>query len=286
MLDFYFKNESQVISYKHTKSETPPKTAFHLHNRFEIYFFLSGNVNYLVEKKVYPLKYGDLLVMNNLEIHKAQIQPGKVYERITIHFSPEIAQVFSPEDYNLLSPFINRPKGLQNKVNLLPAQTGVILDQFHKIEALQNQDNKEFQILKLAYFVELLVLINRFFINTETIENYSSIPESFIKLLDYIDENLAGDLSLTTLGNIFYINSTYLSTLFKKYTGSNIGEYIRYKRISKAKKLITDGYTATEAALLSGFNDYSNFARAFKKTVGVSPGKFKTKEKIVQADYR
>jgi AraC-like DNA-binding protein len=110
-------------------------------------------------------------------------------------------------------------------------------------------------------------------------EDHSNIPEKLIPILDYINENLEGDLSLEFLEKRFYINGSYLSRLFKKSTGSTIHEYIIYKRISKAKKLLAEGSSATEAAFMCGFNDFSNFSRLFKRTVGVSLRQYKTDAK-------
>jgi hypothetical protein len=64
-------------------------------------------------------------------------------------------------------------------------------------------------------------------------------PAALIPILDYIDSHLDADLTLGALGRRFYMNPSHLSRLFKKGTGSNIHEFIIYKRISQAKKLPT-----------------------------------------------
>ncbi|MBQ3028199.1 MAG: AraC family transcriptional regulator, partial [Lachnospiraceae bacterium] len=42
-----------------------------------------------------------------------------------------------------------------------------------------------------------------------------------------------------------------------------------------AKALLQEGASVTEACYRSGFNDYANFIRSFKKVTGVSPGKYR-----------
>ena len=42
-----------------------PRVEFHLHEGFEIFFLISGDINYFVEKKIYPLQYGDIIFTNN-----------------------------------------------------------------------------------------------------------------------------------------------------------------------------------------------------------------------------
>ena len=64
--------------------------------------------------------------------------------------------------------------------------------------------------------------------------------------------------------------------MFNRYCGTTVTKYIISKRITEAKKLLSNGKSVTETAFASGFNDYANFIRTFKKTVGVPPGKYKS----------
>ena len=272
--EIYFKNPSGVINYTHSKTNTYTGMDFHLHEFFEIYFFISGNVNYFIENKVYKLKYGDLLVMNNHEIHRPSVFSGEAYERIVIHFNPSVAQLFNSPNLNLLACFSKRPKGEFNKVSLNNSQINEILYLLSRIEFFNASNNVGSNILKLTAFVELLVSINRIYNSVENIGEYSKIPEKLALIIDFIDKNVERNLSLQSISKRFYMDKYHLSRLFKKHTGSNIHEYILYKRISKAKYLLSEGYNATDTSIMCGFNDYSNFYRMFKKTVGVPPSSY------------
>ena len=46
---YYLNNECLV--YDHFKCNTQLNLDFHNHDTFEIYFFISGSVNYIIEKK-------------------------------------------------------------------------------------------------------------------------------------------------------------------------------------------------------------------------------------------
>lgn len=70
-----------------------------------------------------------------------------------------------------------------------------------------------------------------------------------------------------------------ISRTFKQQIGYTVGEYITTKRILLAKELMLNGMYASNAALESGFLDYSNFYRAFKHTTGMSPYDYKTQLK-------
>ncbi|MCZ8512784.1 AraC family transcriptional regulator [Paenibacillus filicis] len=273
--------KNRYFHYSHRRMEKPRKMEFHLHDQYEIYFFISGDVHYLIEKKVYPLEYGDLLIMNNRELHKATFRSDAPYENIVIHFDPAVAAALAAvSPYPLLDCFVRRPLGEHNKIAFNHQQLDEATTLFHRIEQLAKNEEDGSELLLTAYMTELLVLINR--VHRQSLSPTASCqPELDHKLapvLDYIDHHLDQDLSLETLERLFYVNRYYLSRLFKRTTGSTIHEYIVLKRIAEAKRLLKEDYNVTDACQLSGFNDYSNFIRMFKRYVGISPGQYRKRD--------
>jgi YesN/AraC family two-component response regulator len=275
-----YQNINRHIVYSHIKIKTP-NVNFHLHEGYEIYFLISGDVNYFVEKKIYPIEYGDLMITNSREIHKPAFQSDKMYERITLEFNPAIIQPFNSFKFDLLSCFSNRPSGEQNKIKMTARQRHDVIELFNKIEQLNDSAYEGYEILKLNYLIELLVYINRIFKKIPQNQENTNIPKKLIPVLNHIEYSMESDLSLDSLESKFYINRFYLSKLFKKSIGSSIHNYILFKRISKAKTLLSDGFSVTDTCIKCGFNDYSNFLKMFKRTVGVSPGKYKSNCTIV-----
>jgi AraC-like DNA-binding protein len=74
---------------------------------------------------------------------------------------------------------------------------------------------------------------------------------------------------------MFYTDKYYLLHQFKLYTGYTIHQYVQQKRLITAKLLLKEGKSAMEACEESGFGDYANFIRAFKKAFGVPPGRYR-----------
>ena len=68
------------------------------------------------------------------------------------------------------------------------------------------------------------------------------------------------------------LSEAQLYRLFKKETDMTVKEYITLRRIAEAKKLLRMGCSVKEAGFNSGFNDYQNFIKAFKKVEGYPPG--------------
>lgn len=276
MLNDYYQNDEKYIRFTHHKTRGVKDYPFHLQdNTFEIYFFISGNVNYFIEKNIYPLSYGDLFVINNSEIHKASLLSDEAYDRIVVTFDPIIVQSFNSDNVNLLDCFVNRALGEQNKIILNKIQIEEISGIFNKLEKTNKDRSDSSKLAKLICLIELLIFLNNAFTKAETNKINTTLYEKLSPILEFIDENVAGDLSLQALENKFFVNKNYLSSLFKKTTGINIHEYIVLKRISKAKAMLAEGYNITETCQLAGFNDYSHFIRSFKSHVNTSPGQYR-----------
>lgn len=89
---------------------------------------------------------------------------------------------------------------------------------------------------------------------------------------EYINENYNNtQLSLTSIGEEFFITEVYLSKLFKKATGENFSKYIEGIRMNKAKELLDQGKRVREAAELVGYNSPQVFRRAWKRYFGGTP---------------
>ena len=99
-----------------SRQEHPLSTpmTFHIHSEFELYFFLQGDVRYFVEKTVYPLQPGDLLLLNSNELHKATFMSDLPYERFVCHFQPEQFNLLADFGVPLLALFTDRPSGENN----------------------------------------------------------------------------------------------------------------------------------------------------------------------------
>ncbi len=97
------------------------------------------------------------------------------------------------------------------------------------------------------------------------------------KIRSYIEANYgSNELSLTTIADHVGLNSSYLSTFYKKQAGHNVTEYITALRMKKAKQLLSETeMTVAGIALQVGFASDIGLIRVFKKTEGVTPGKYR-----------
>lgn len=84
------------------------------------------------------------------------------------------------------------------------------------------------------------------------------------------------DISLDSVSQLLGINSSYLSTAFKRCTGINFIDYLTDLRLSAAKELLLDPLRSTqEIAGMVGYDSPSYFTRAFKKRLGMTPTEYR-----------
>jgi len=97
------------------------------------------------------------------------------------------------------------------------------------------------------------------------------------KVLSYIQENLAEELSLEKLSGIAFFSPFHFQKIFSIYVGESPKQYImrlRLERIAHYLKLFPD-LSINEAAFQCGFASSSTFIRAFKKYFAITPEAFR-----------
>ncbi len=92
----------------------------------------------------------------------------------------------------------------------------------------------------------------------------------------HIRERVGGDLSLTALAELVYLNPAYLSVLYKQTTGQNLSDYIVGVRLEKAKELLQHSHLKIhELAAAVGFENAGYFTRFFRKHTGLGPQEYR-----------
>ncbi len=85
------------------------------------------------------------------------------------------------------------------------------------------------------------------------------------EIIRYINENVTKNITVKKLSEHFFLSESYICRIFKLSTGTTINKYITARRISIAKALLANGSSINNDYMECGFNDYSNFLKAFRK---------------------
>lgn len=96
---------------------------------------------------------------------------------------------------------------------------------------------------------------------------------------NYILKHYDEDVSLNVLADFVHVNASYLSRVFKQYTGENLLEYIRGVRLNKACELLHQpGLRISEISEKLGFQTPAYFSFYFKKNMGMTPREYRDRQ--------
>lgn len=96
------------------------------------------------------------------------------------------------------------------------------------------------------------------------------------QIIGEIQSRYTTDITLTELAEKYNVSVSHLSSLIKSELNLPFSEYITSKRIQMAKELLRDEILSIEQiAEQVGYHDYFYFTKVFKKTVGISPSKYR-----------
>ncbi|MDF2935852.1 MAG: two component transcriptional regulator, AraC family protein, partial [Paenibacillaceae bacterium] len=95
-------------------------------------------------------------------------------------------------------------------------------------------------------------------------------------ILAIVDQEIDRDITLHMVADRMYVNSSYLSRLFKQETGVPFSTYVLERKMEKAKSILQEGGKVYDAARLVGYRDVSYFTKVFRKYWGVTPGEMKS----------
>lgn len=275
----YMVNEN--FEFFHNKDDSHLEVEYHNHDFYEIYFLISGKVTYIIEGKSYTLKPLDILLINNKELHKPIIEQGAIYERMVIWVNPDFIRKSCTSSSDLFMCFESTSK---NKYNLLrpgAEMLNIIKSIFTKLNRILFSKGFGIDILTEIYLTELIVFINKAYIDTDLVDiedDISSNPK-INDLIHFINQNLSSDLSLESLSQSFFTSKYHLLREFKKHTGYTLHSYISKKRLLTAKALLKSGMSISEVCSECGFNNYSNFIRSFTNAFKISPKKYATESR-------
>ncbi len=87
-----------------------------------------------------------------------------------------------------------------------------------------------------------------------------------------VEEKIEEEVTLHSVAEQLYINSSYLSRLFKKETGKSFSAYVLERKMETAKKALLEGAKVYDAAASTGYRDVSYFTKVFRKYWGITPG--------------
>jgi len=251
------------ITYRHhvTKEPKPDAYSMHMHNTYELLYFLAGDATHVIEDRKYKLKRGDLILIRPLQYHFIRIDSSADYERYNVLFDPQMHHVegldLIPDDLEVINLTSN------------PIADAILqrCDLYRK-----ECSDEQFQHLLSHLLSELFYNIGLFAEEPGTKE-IASLSPLISSALRYINENLCTVSGIDEVARYLFISESYLFRIFKSELHQTPKKYILEKRLLMAQKKILSGEKPSAVAAECGFGDYTVFYRNYLSRFGRPPSR-------------
>jgi len=260
MKNYIWRTDSMF--FKHEISEKLPCNTYsmHIHNEYELIYFLDGDATHVIEDRKYKLKKNDLILIRPFHYHFIQIDAPARYERYDV--------LFDAEKHNIESAFLI-PDDME-VINL--SENAIAEDIFRKLDIYYESYDEETFVKILSHLIsELFYNIN--LLPRSGPDQNTMVSPLISKALKYINENLCKIRGIEEVADHIFVSESYLFRLFKKELHQTPKKYIKEKRLLLAQKMISDGEQPTMVCELCGFGDYTTFYRNYTAFFGRCPSK-------------
>ena len=94
---------------------------------------------------------------------------------------------------------------------------------------------------------------------------------------ELIKANPAADHSILRLSSEVSMSPFQFARVFRELVGVPPHQYLIRHRLARARQLLEEGMSVTDACYATGFNNLSHFVRSFRRAFGVAPSSVKTR---------
>ena len=190
----------------HMKSDT---FEVHYHSCYEIYYFLKGDADYMVEGREYHLTPHSLILLSPYVFHGVRVNSTTDYVRCSVHFSPE--SVIAERRVLLLSSFPGNKKSGPGEVFYEQTEEYGLHAYFEHLIWSQKQP----AALSGAYYAMFLeALLAEISLMCQTLRPStpdSSASGTITDIIRYLNEHLTEPVTLDELSGRFFISKYYMN---------------------------------------------------------------------------
>ena len=250
----------------------------HYHEHYEVLLHRRGGTRFVVGQSSYDMAPYDVYIIPPFRIHGILADlPLQDYERAWIHVTGDYLASLGADIVSFTRALDHLGAHDFCRFSLSPEEFDGLLSRVVEIRAL-SEDVSSFGRMKArlslgGFFNDLCHLLRDDPLPAPAAAGHPLVHQVF----NFIAENCTDDLTLDFLASRFNVSKYYLSHLFSKVYHVSIYRYTLLCRIAMAQKLILSEENLTAISQRCGFNDYSNFLRAFSQITGTTPSAYRAR---------
>jgi len=234
------------------------------HRELEIHFIKRGKGFYFIHNRKYSFDTDTAIIIYPDQQHFSHLDYPYFIEKISVYFSPDFLKKINFDISSI--PHSVKLSGREK------AEIHLIIDVIRSEIADENKFSEE--IIEKAISIILILLKKCKYNSRVSDKRRSSVVDDII---DYINGNYQKNITISDLSKVIHKSESYLSHLFKDFTGIGIKSYLLQKRILEAKKILE---SQTDMKVIKvgekvGFTSFALFNRTFKKITGITPSSYR-----------
>ena len=253
-----------------------PQHDHHRHNVYQMLYIVEGSLTCEIAGNRIQCQAPSLIFIGNCEPHMLTAA-SEQYARYVLTLDPyQVGASLSPR--LLQSVFSFHPVGFSHVLDVTPIANEIRMHMDALLAEWQTPKNKKLPEGEALLLSALLYRIRSFSPSHFADKPYGAAETVVAAVRMELECNFEKKLDLDALAAQHHISRYYLAHIFKQVTGYSLKEYLSLCRISFAIQQLASGkQSVRQIAETSGFHDMSNFSRAFKERMGLSPTDFRKK---------
>lgn len=275
--EFFFRNNLLLYVNRATENYDLP---LHSHDFMELTFVAEGKGFHYIGQKAQQTGKGQLYFIPVGVSHVFRpSSPSTLREPLVVYNC-----LFKPELLDNLAALIPDPPIAsyleQIRNHQLPAFS--VTDLNGSIESLFLALHREYHLPQtgsgsylLTLFIQLLVSIYR--LGHDEVQFPLNKQTHFLQIMNYVNQEYAQEITLTSLSRSFDWSERHLQRLFKAHTGQTFHHYLQNIRIQKSCLLLVQQPQAPVQLIAeqAGYRDLKAFNQVFKRIIGTTPGSYR-----------
>lgn len=244
----------------------------HIHTTIEIYRILSGSCSMDIGTATVPCKAGDFIMILPNVVHSFSVGDDMDCEFQQIHFRPDTFANIILDDSGIYPISMMHAVHFYFKTYFRHTSDTIFDDCLQKIIDLHTSADSLFSAanINVCLMNIMLHILDQKRPDQPTAE--PNIRNSYVAYtLDYIHQNYMHKILQSDIADQLQISVRYLSTLFKKYMGITLSNYINIYRINKSIELMQSDKSLTEISQLVGLKDSQHYSKLFYNIIGEPP---------------
>lgn len=272
--------------YIHMSADFPEFVGvLHKHEFIEIVYVISGSAVHETASGSYTVTKGDVVIVNYDTPHAFHAVEGKEpFTAYDLMFTPDFldTSLIRASDFNeMCSSFLfyslfPEEATIGPDVHLSDSSYGVFGELFHKIYMEYTGRQKGYCELMRAYVIELIIKLFRKLESHVSGKITARQKQAVEETVAYLRESFHTHVTLDELATRIFLNKDYLNRIFRKTTGLPVNAFLQKVRVEEACRLLSStDWSMVDIAAACGFGDTKALYHAFKRAVGMTPGKYR-----------